>query len=177
MILLMCPSESSSSSDSARDEPERESVLFKLKQLTGEVKHGVRGDGNIVGLPQILDCSRIHSGSEGLKTYLNEMNMGCMCILSMAITVGRMLIMWNMLLSHKFETWCSPTRGRNWFDSTCSLAHTRSSVSRDESRIENQTVTRTWGTAGNVQPARHELIPTQGRVGHVIATQPCARHA
>ena len=44
--------------------------------------------------------------------------MGYRYILLMAITACRTLIMLIMLLSHTFGTWCSPTRGRSWFDST-----------------------------------------------------------
>ena len=170
MILPICPSESMSSSDGVRDEPRGDSAVFKLKQTTEKVEHAGRSNDNIMALTRILDDSRIYPAFEGLETYLNEKNMGCMCILLMAITAGRMLIMLNTLLSHMFETWCSPTKSRNWFDSTCLLARTRSSVVRDESRMRNQTVTRTLGITTN---QLNELIPTQGRVGHVIATRPC----
>ncbi|KAF9647112.1 hypothetical protein BDM02DRAFT_3117610 [Thelephora ganbajun] len=63
VILLMCPSEPVSPSDGVRDEPRQELAVFEFKQTKGEVEHGVRGDDNIVALPQILDQSRIHSGS------------------------------------------------------------------------------------------------------------------
>ena len=121
-----------------------------------------------MALPHILDESRIYPESRRLKTYLTGKNMGCKCILLMAIMVGQMLIMLNMLLSRMFETWCSPTTGRNWFDSTCCLARTQSGVVRDESRMGNQTVARTCEQAG--KPVGHELIPTHERVSHVIAT-------
>jgi len=85
----------------------------------GGVEYVVRNYDNIVMLSRTFDNSRIYPVTKDLKTYLNEKSMDCMCILLMAITVGRMLIMLNTLLSHTFGTLCSPTKGRNWFDSTC----------------------------------------------------------
>ena len=93
--------------------------MFGLKQTPGEVEHAGRSHDNIVALTRTLNGSRIYPASEGLKTHLNEKNTGCMCILLMEITDGQMLIMLNKSLTHVFETWCSPTKGRSWLDSTC----------------------------------------------------------